>query len=210
MTGDETVRALTKRQLSAVATRQRMMSAAYRVFSSNGYGKATMAMIAADAGVAVQTLYFTFHTKADLLQAAYEFAVLGPEPVPPHLTDWWRAVEASPTAESAVDAMVVGTVEIFERAAPLVWAVHSDPDARAAYRYNEGLRSDGVSRLIAILEGKAPLRPGLDAAHAHDILLHLLSPSTYMLFVTESGWSTDEYGAWAAGAIVRELFSPGN
>jgi AcrR family transcriptional regulator len=36
-----------------------------------------MDAVAADAGVAVQTVYFAFRAKGDLLQAVYEHAVLG-------------------------------------------------------------------------------------------------------------------------------------
>jgi AcrR family transcriptional regulator len=93
------------------------------VFSARGYAKATMEAVAAEAGVAVQTVYFTFHTKAALLQAAYEFAVLGAERTPPHLTAWWRAAEAAPDVVRAVAHIVDGSVALLERAAPLVWAV---------------------------------------------------------------------------------------
>jgi AcrR family transcriptional regulator len=36
-----------------------------------------MAQIAEAAGVAVQKVYFAFHTKAALLSRAYDFAVMG-------------------------------------------------------------------------------------------------------------------------------------
>ena len=53
-----------------------MIYAAQEVFTSHGYAGARMTDIAAEAGVGVQTVYFTFHTKAELLQACYELAVL--------------------------------------------------------------------------------------------------------------------------------------
>ena len=51
-----------KRREKAAATRERMLRAAIEVFAEQGYGGARMADIAARAGVAVQTLYFVFHT----------------------------------------------------------------------------------------------------------------------------------------------------
>jgi AcrR family transcriptional regulator len=45
-----------------------MLDAAIACFTTSGYAGTTMAQIAEQAGVAVQTLYFTFHTKAELLQ----------------------------------------------------------------------------------------------------------------------------------------------
>src|SRR5947209_3194055 len=130
------------RKERAAATRRRMMEAAYRVFSERGYAKTTMEAVAAEAGVATQTVYFTFHTKAALLQAAYEYAVLGPEWTPPHLMAWWRAAESEPDVVSAVAHIVDGNVVLFERAARLVWAVHGDEDARPAYEFNETLRRE--------------------------------------------------------------------
>jgi hypothetical protein len=45
-----------------------------------------MVDVAAEAGVAVQPVYFTFHTKPELLVARYDLAVLGGSnaPPPPH------------------------------------------------------------------------------------------------------------------------------
>jgi len=54
-----------------------MVEAAYRLTSTRGYMETTMAAIAAEVGVAVQTVYFTFHNKPALLRAAFEFAIKG-------------------------------------------------------------------------------------------------------------------------------------
>lgn len=194
------------RKQRALATRRRMMDAAYRVFSERGYAKTTMDTVAAEAGVAVQTLYFTFHTKAELLQAAYEYAVLGPEPTPPHLTEWWRAAEQEPDITKAVAHLVEGNVEIFKRAAPLVWAVHGDEDARSTYEFNEQLRMEGYARIVAFLSRKHPLRPGLTRPKARDLMLTLLGPHVFILLTQELGWSVRGFAAWAEAALLRELF----
>src|SRR6266540_1150871 len=68
----------------ARATQWRIMKAAYTLFSEQGYAATTMAQVAEAARVAVQTVYFTFHTKPALLSRAYEVAVGGePEPLIP-------------------------------------------------------------------------------------------------------------------------------
>jgi len=87
-----------------------MMAAACTVFSERGFAGTTMDAVAAEAGVAVQTLYFSFHTKAELLQAAYEHAVTGPEQILPHLSDWWRQVSEASDVRDAVIALVDGTI----------------------------------------------------------------------------------------------------
>ena len=68
---------ITRRE-RAKATRRRIAEAALVRFSGQGYAATTMDAIAGDAGVAVQTVYFTFHTKAELLIAALKIAGGGP------------------------------------------------------------------------------------------------------------------------------------
>jgi AcrR family transcriptional regulator len=194
------------RKERAAVTRRRMMEAAYSAFSSRGYAKTTMDAVAAGAGVAVQTVYFTFHTKAELLQAAYEHAVLGPDGTPPHQSAWWQAAEEEPDLSRALDQIVAGTVALLERAAPLVVAVYRDEDARPAYEFNEQLRIEGYAELVRILARKHPLRTGLSRPSARDILLTLLGPHVFFLLTRELGWSHEKYGKWVQGALLRELF----
>lgn len=197
--------ALTRKD-RALATRRRMTEAAYREFSRRGYARTTVDAVAALAGVAVQTVYFTFHTKAELLQAAYEHAVMGPEPVPPHLSRWWRAAESAPDVSTALGYLVAGNIEVFERAAPLVWAVHGDEDARPTYEFNEGLRRDGTEAMLSILAAKHDLRPGLTDRQGRDIMLTILGPLTYAMLTQELGWTSADYGSWARQALGREIF----
>ena len=82
-----------------------------------------MPAVAAASGVAVQTVYFTFRTKGDLLQAVYERAVLGPAGVPPHRMPWWPAADDGHQIEEPVRRLAEGTVELLTRAAALVWMV---------------------------------------------------------------------------------------
>jgi AcrR family transcriptional regulator len=53
------------------------VKAAFALFCEHGYTGTTMAHIAEAAGVAVQTVYFTFHTKAAVLPRARQES--GPE-----------------------------------------------------------------------------------------------------------------------------------
>jgi AcrR family transcriptional regulator len=194
------------RRERAQETRRRMVAAAYRRFTEDGYAATSMDVIAKDAGVAVQTLYFTFRTKGDLLQAAYEYAVEGPTAIPPHLSDWWRAAEAAPDVETAMRLFADGTMTVFERAAPLVWAVLGDENARKSYEYNDGLRRAGYERAIAFLAGKHPLREGLSDTRARDILLVVLGPQLYNQYTRDLGWSSEEVAAWTTTALLEQLF----
>ena len=87
----------------AVATRGRIIAAAETEFAAHGYHGATIADIATRAGVAPQTVYFTFNTKAKLMSAVIDRAVMGDDPHLPESTDWWSAMIAEPSAEPRSD-----------------------------------------------------------------------------------------------------------
>src|SRR5918995_4269480 len=133
------------RKERARQTRLRMTRAAYQLFTERGYTATTMADIAAAAGVAVQTLYFTFHTKAELLQNVYELAVLGEgDPIPPTEQPWYGEMLAAKRLEEALGLLVDNVTTILARAAPLddfVRAASLDPDPARVRAHNERLRS---------------------------------------------------------------------
>ncbi len=67
----------------ALATRRRMLTSARDLFVQQGYAATTVEQIAGDAGVAVQTVYYTFRTKGLLLRELVEVTAAGEEPAVP-------------------------------------------------------------------------------------------------------------------------------
>src|SRR5262249_18350270 len=59
------------------ATRLRVIEAAHALFLDRGYVATTMADIAREAGVALQSVYKVGHSKADLLHEVRDLAVAG-------------------------------------------------------------------------------------------------------------------------------------
>jgi hypothetical protein len=53
------------------------------------------------------------------------------------------------------------------------------------------------------------LRPGLSVGRAADILWLYAGPWTYRSFVTDRGWSLDEYEAWIGDTLYTQLMNPG-
>src|ERR1700760_2871743 len=105
------------RDVRAEATRARMIRAAYELFCADGHKATTMQRIADRAGVAVQTVYFTFHTKDELLQAVHEWAVLGDEPTVPAQQPGILAAMNEPDGREALRLAVAGIAEIEARVA---------------------------------------------------------------------------------------------
>ncbi len=198
----------------ARATRSRITKAAAKLFAERGYTGTTMADIALAAGVAVQTVYFVFHTKTDVLDSAYSLAVMGEaEPAIPQDQAWYRKALAEPDVSIAVELMVDGLSEILARVAPLDFAVRAaaagDPEASAFLARNEGMRAGGYREMVQLLSGKCPLRGHLSEAHATDVMLFLVGPAAYRALVLDRGWTHAEWVAWTAGALAQQLFDSG-
>lgn len=202
------------RRDKAEATRRKILRAAHEAFVANGYHGTTIAAVARRAGVATQTVYFTFHTKAALISAVIDLAVLGEdEPTIPQESPWWTAMAAAPTASDALRAFVHGAGPLFARAGRiseiLRAAALTDDEVRQTYEHHEALRRAGYAEVIDLLMAKGRLRAGLDRAVATDVLLTMLSDATYDAFTSERGWSHERVVAWLAGVLPEVLLEGG-
>jgi AcrR family transcriptional regulator len=186
-----------------------MLDAAIRCFATAGYDGTKMTTIAEEAGVAVQTLYFTFHTKAGLLQETFDRAVLGDVPVPPEKTEWFEAMEAETAIRPALRHLVTGVTAILERVAPLrpvFDAAAAEDGVAEVWQRGERLRLEGYRRIVEILAAKRPLRAGYDLVTATDVLFVLLGPDTFRAFVEGRSWTVEGWKTWVAATIEHELF----
>jgi AcrR family transcriptional regulator len=160
-----------------------MVEAGYRLMSTRGYTATTMADIAAEAGVAVQTVYFTFHTKPAVLRAAFEFAVKGDHlPNSPVQRPWFAAMQQAPDHERALAIFVDATIPILQRVLPLAAvfsALVDDPEIATFYELTVRLQRDGYRFVVDTLARKQPLRPDLSPEDATTILLVLVGTGVY-------------------------------
>jgi AcrR family transcriptional regulator len=201
------------RQERAAATRQRILDAAYALFCELGYRATTMALVAERAGVAVQTVYFTFRTKDALLQEVHDQTVLGRgTPVVPPQQPWFAAAVAEADPARAARILVEGIGTINARVAPMLPVFHAvvaDP-AGEVYRASEALRRPAMYDVAReVLLPKGELRPGVDVGYAGDLMVVLLGPEIYRMYVLEVGWSHERWVDWTAQVLLRELFEPG-
>jgi AcrR family transcriptional regulator len=200
---------LSRRQRSE-ATQRRIAKAAYTLFCEQGYASTTMAQIADAAGVAVQTVYFVFHTKPAVLSRAYEFAVGGEERVIPQQQPWYRAMTAEPDVTQALQHLVTGVGEIMRRVTPLYLvarvAADGDPDTARVLASGADLRAIGYREVIELLRAKVELRPGLTLEHATDVLLLFVGMDAYHALVEDRGWSHKEWVNWTVAAVAEQVF----
>jgi len=200
------------RRERAAETRRRMLDAAIACFTAQGYDGTTMTAIAARAGVAVQTLYFTFHTKAELLQQTLDRAVLGEgPPVPPPQTPWYQAMQAQQAIRPALQHLVGGVSHILQRVAPLrpvFDGAAAEPGVAQVWANAERLRLDGYRAIIKLLASKQPLATGHTLDSATDVLFVLLGPDTYRAFTHDRGWLLSQWQTWVTTTLERDLFTP--
>ena len=198
----------TRREKAAV-TRARIVKAATEVFAEAGYVGARMTDIATRAGVAVQTVYFTFHTKAALLKACFDHAVLGPERLPPPQQEFWAQMTAARSGRAAIAAFARGNTAILARVAAIdevAKAAPHEPDAAEVVARSEQLRREGYRDAVAILSERFGLRDGLDIDTATDLLLMFGSSATY-LTLRRYGWTDERFIGWSTETLAKQLLA---
>jgi AcrR family transcriptional regulator len=205
----------------ALTTRRRTVRAAYELFAANGYLGTTITEVAKQAGVAVPTIYYTFGTKAVLLEESLGAAIVGfdrwrqpaPDPdiselLPQHR--WWPQFQAAPTSKAAFDVFFTAGVAILQRVAPLVTALHGaagDPEAAQVVRVAEKRRVQSNREMIRAIAAKpGGLRPGLTSATATDIVVVLFSAELYQSLRIGRGWSTKRTAAFLRELLSTQLF----
>jgi AcrR family transcriptional regulator len=199
-----------RRREQAAATRAAILDAARRLFVDRGYAATTMAAIAAEAGVALKTVYVAFDGKAALLRELWHLLLRGDQedvPMPEH--PWYRQMLAEPDPGRRLRLMARTSRAVKERAAPLLEAIRgaapSDPEIAALW---ERIGTEFHAVHVPLLEGleaDGALRPGLGASAGADVLWTLNHPSVWQLLVVERGWSPARYERWLGDAACSEL-----
>lgn len=202
------------RRDKAEATRRKIVRAAHEAFVAQGYHGATIADIARRAGVAPQTVYFTFHTKPALISAAIDLAVMGEDPPTiPQATGWWAAMAAATRADEALRIFIRGAGPLFARASRLSEVLRAaaltDDEVRRTHLHHEALRRAGYREVVDLLMAKGTLRAGLDREGATDVLLTLVGDATYDAFTSELGWPHERVVAWWAEVVPGVVLGEG-
>jgi AcrR family transcriptional regulator len=187
-----------------------MREAALSLFIDPGYASTSMQAIATRAGVAVQTLYFTFGTKRALLSEILDIAVAGDEePIPTLERPAVVSAIADPDPVAQLRTQARLSREIYERVAPVLEVVRgaasADPDIADLWETNNAQRATAQEQLMTALAAKTPLCDGIDTTRATDIALALQSPEMYQFLTVRRGWSPQQWEHWTADALISQL-----
>ena len=200
------------RAAQADSTRRTVIAAAARLFSERGYVATSVDDIAAEAGVSRATVFTAVGGKPALLKTALDVAIVGDDQ-PVSLPDRPRSravrAETDPRRYLALYAGIAA--EIGDRAGAIYEAVHgaagADPAARALWLEHQAQRRQGGANVVRDLLGKAELRAGLEPEAAADVVWVLNDPGLYRLLVQERGWTHEQFEAWLAETLQRQLLA---
>lgn len=199
-----------RRREQAKATRRRIVDSACRLFSAGGYPSTTMDAIAIEAGVAVQTVYHVFNTKADLLREVVQVAAAGQHDPPPEPA-WVREAFAAKDGRRALALTVEHGLDMSARVAPLIATINAagstDPSFADYWDASCTVRRNGTAEVVARLAASGQLRAGLGTQRAADIFYAIGSHETVSAFLTTCGWSLEEVKAWYYEMACTQLLS---
>ena len=203
-----------RRREQAVQTRTRIIDAAGRVFLERGFAGATIPTIAAQAGVAVETVYRSASGKAGLLAAAVQAALAGGAERaerPVEQREGIRRVLDETDPRRQLAAYAATQPGVWSRVGPLLRvlaaAAATDDTLVELQERHAHQRLAGLRRFAELLAHTNALRPGLTAERAADLIWTICAQANYDALVTARGWSHQEYRDWLSDMLTASLLS---
>ena len=204
-----------RRRAQAAATREDILEAARRRFERDGYAATSMEAIAAEAGVALKTVYVAFGTKSGLLRALWNHLLRGGrDETPVAEQPWYREVVGEPDPERQlrlafrnscdVKVRIAGVLEVIRGAAQV------DPEVAALWSRIQSVFHANQRVIVESLDGKGALADGLDVDGAADVLWTINHPNVWQLLVGERGWTPERWERWSADLACAQLLGSRN
>jgi AcrR family transcriptional regulator len=199
-----------RRRAQAAETRRQILTAAQRLFEQHGYAATTMKTIAAEAGVALKTVYVAFETKSGVLRALWNLLLRGDDDnVPMGEREWYRSLLEEPDPERQVRLVAGHSRAVKERIGRLLGVIRSaapvDADIAELWDRIQAEFYANQRVIVESLERKQALRAGLGVTHATDILWTLNNPDVWLLLVGERNWTPQQFERWFGDTICQQL-----
>ena len=197
----------TRRARQAEATRRDIGVAARRLFAEHGYARTSVAAIAREAGVSVQTIYDSIGSKAAIVASLND--LIDDE------GDVRTLAGTIPTTEDPVALLEVAVTishNIGERCGDIIHALfHAAPTepSLAAVRDESRRRHRlGIRGLVGRLDALGALRPGIPLDEAADVVAAMTDPQVSLTFVTDYGWSWERWHRWTLATLQELVLAP--
>jgi AcrR family transcriptional regulator len=197
------------RDAQSERTRLRILEAARALLVTKGYRATTVAQIAREADVHVDTLYSLVGRKPMILRELIEQAISGTgEPLAPEERDYVQRMQAEPDPSRQLAIYAAAVRSIQTRMAPLFLALRdassTEPEAQEVWQQISDRRAANMRHLVAAL-GAGALRPGLTVDDAADVVWATASSELFVLLTDERGWTLDHYQDWLTDTWSRLL-----
>lgn len=198
------------RQRKARERRLAVVLAAKELFQRDGFVRTTMTIVAAQAGVSVETVYRGFGSKAGLAKAVFDVEIAGDDAeVAVADRPESRSVIDEPDVRRKVELYVEGFVERQQRSAWIQLLIrdagHGDETAARVWQEVVDERFRGMTLLARHLLATGQLRPGVGLPDARDVLWVFTSVDLYDSLVGQRQWSLARYARWTTRMITNAL-----
>ncbi|MGI8828428.1 MAG: TetR/AcrR family transcriptional regulator [Candidatus Limnocylindria bacterium] len=198
------------RRAQAGRTRTAVLETAQRLFLANGYVATTIATIAAEAGVSVETIYKAFGNKPGVVRAIHERALAGDESLPTsQRSDDMRARETDP--RRVIQNWGSFATQVMPRVAPILLLVRSAaataPELSVLWEELEDQRLTRMADNARYFVDGGHLREGCTQEEARDVLWAYTSPELYERLVLRQGWTVARWGQFVSEGIIAALLA---
>ena len=188
-----------------------IVEAAARLFAERGYQETSVADIAREAGVALQTVYNAVGAKREVLFRVLEHAAAGDEAPTPIRQFMQERTEREPDPRRIVALMVDFFAGALQRTAPIRRMIREaaalDPEVARREREGTAGRRRNYALGATLLHERGALREGLTVEQAAAAIFAVSHPDVYRSLVEDGGWTIDAWQAWARatleGALLR-------
>jgi AcrR family transcriptional regulator len=200
-----------RRREQARQTREAILETARRLFLLDGFSQTTVAAIAVNVGVSVDTIYKSFGGKSGLVQAICDEALGGEGPIRAETrSDALQAEESDP--RKIIRGWGKLTMEVSPRVSPILLLVRdaaaNDPEMATLRVDLDARRLERMTQNARNLAKAGHLRRDLDIGRAGEILWTYSSPELYELLVLNRHWSLEQYGTFVADALIAAVLRP--
>jgi AcrR family transcriptional regulator len=199
-----------RRHEQARQTKRAILAAAAKLFVDPGYAATPLTAVAAEAGVAIQTLYAVFGSKRQLLSELVDVTVAGDDD-PVALADrpFVTKIQALPDPRGKLARYARHLTATHARQTDvmiaLAGAATADPDAAEIWQKQMDDRRRGMTMFGSELLATGKLRPEHDVDSVADILWLAMDFRNYDWLVRRRGWSPERFEDWYVETVHAAL-----
>ena len=202
-----------RRARRAAETRARIVEAAAKLFVARGYAATTIEAVAAEADVAVETVYARFKNKRNLLEAYLDVSIVG-DAEPVALLDRPEAKALADATDQREQVRLAARIArgVLERNAAVHAVIRTAiavcPELATLAEEDEARRKATQRAFVEMLSSRGPLRDGMSVADAVETLAALGNPDNYAYLTRRRGWTPARFEHWLEESLSLLLLPP--